>query len=166
MRDRGSKDDAQEFHAPTRGDDQVYSGSNQDFDYPTDADNKKVEYAAPDWSEDNPIPVFIVKGEADIPVINNASYERYALTDAAVEIAGAKRTRTRMIIKADKGNTDEVYIDRDVNISTAFSYRLDPGEFVELNNNDRLWGRCAPTKTGNVSVIQEYDVPLDIPRHV
>lgn len=155
----------QEFDAPERGE-QINSGENQAFDYPTDTDNRKIEYAEPDWSEDNPIPVYVVKGEPDIPVVNNASYERYAITDAAVEIAGAKRTRTRMIVKADAGNTDEVYIDRDVNISTAFSYRLDKGEQVELRNNDRLWARCASGKTGNVSVLQEYDVPLDIPRHV
>lgn len=160
------KNEAEDYVAPVIGE-EVNSGENQDFDYQTEEDNKPVEYAEPDWTHDNPIPVYIVEtGTAEIPVVNDASYERFTITDVASEIAGSKRTRTRMIVKAEKANTDEIYIDRNQSVNTAFSFRLDAGESVLLENNDRLWARCAPTKTALLSVIQEYDVPLDTYKHV
>ena len=155
---------AEEFEAPDRGE-QITHGTNQDFDYPADTDTQPEKLAEPDWSEDNPIPVYIVN-TPEVPQISDSSYERFIIVDSSVEIAGKKRNRTRMIVKNESQSTAEVYIDKSQAVTTAFSFRLNAGDELELKHNDSVWARCDTGDTATVSVVQEYNVPLDVERHV
>lgn len=154
-----------EYEAPERGE-QITHGTNQDSDYPSEADTQPEQLAEPDWSENNPIPVYVVRSTPEVPQIQDSSYSRYTIVDSAVEIAGSKRSRRRMVIKNESQSTAEVYVDRDHTVTPAFSFRLNAGDDLELKHNDAVWAKCDTGDTAAVSVLQEYDVQLDIERHV
>lgn len=151
-----------EYEAPNRGE-QITHGTNQDFDHPTDADTQSEQLAEPDWSEDNPIPVYIVR-TPEVPQVTDWSSERFVVSDSAVNVAGSRRNRTRAIVKNE--GTDPVFIDPQQGVNSAFSFRLAANEEIELKNNGPIWARCDATKTCTLSIVQEYNVPLDIERHV
>lgn len=148
----------EEFHAPQRADQP--KTTNQDFDYPTDADKPKAhEYMEPDWSEDHPIPVYVVE-RPEIPQLQEWSSERFLTVDtSAVQVAGSRRNRNRLVIRNE--GPDPVYLDREQGVMPAFSYRLAANEREELFHNAQVWARCDVGKSATVSVVQEYTVPLD-----
>lgn len=148
----------QEYIAPLRADQP--ETSNQDFDYPTDADKPIAnEFPEPDWSENNPIPVYVVE-RPEIPQVLNWSSERFLTVDTgAVQIAGSRRNRTRMVIRNE--GPDPVFVDPEASVMAAFSFRIAANEDLELLHNASVWARCDVGKSATVSVAQEYTVELD-----
>lgn len=149
----------EEYVGPDRG--ETVETTNQDYDYPTTSD-KPGDLYKPEWGDDNPIPVYVVERPRQ-PQITEWSSERFIVADSAVQIAGSRRNRVRMVVKNE--GTDSVYIDPTQGVNAAFSFRLAQNEEVELTNNGQVWARCEATDTATISVVQEYDVPLD-DRHV
>lgn len=131
--------------------------SNQDIDYPTEGD-KDALFPEPDWSEDNPIPVYVVE-RPETPQVLEWSSLRVPVTDSAIQLAGGRRNRTRVVVKNE--GTDAVHIGRDEQVSDAFNFRLAANEEIEMLHNGAVWARCASGDTATVDVIQEYTVELD-----
>jgi hypothetical protein len=154
--------DPVEFEAPKRGE-QINHGENQASDYTAETDTQAEPLMEPDWSEDNPIPVYIVH-TPEVPQITDWSSERFVITETAVNVAGSRRNRKRAVVKNE--GPDPVYIDPGQGVGSAFSYGLKLDEEIELKNNGAIWARCDATDTATLSIVQEYDVPLDIERHV
>lgn len=148
-----------DYVAPTLAPDDRTPDTNQDYDYPTDAD-RQPDFPEPDWSEDKPIPVYVVE-RPETPQVLEWSSNQIGVTDRAVEIAGARRNRTRMIVKND--GADTVYIGRDMALNTALNFTVKSGEQIEMLHNGAVWAKCASTETATVNVIQEYTVELDSP---
>lgn len=151
-----------EYEAPNRGE-QITHGTNQDSDYPSENDTQPEHLAEPDWSEDNPIPVYVVR-TPEVPQITDWSSERFIVSDSAVNVAGSRRNRTRAVVKNE--GPDQVFIDPQQGLSSAFSFGLKLDEEVELKHNGAIWARCDSGDTATLSIVQEYNVPLDIERHV
>lgn len=145
----------EDYEAPKRG--EHVETTNQDFDYPTEVD-KEPELPEDVWSEDTPIPVYIVD-RTETPELQNWSSERFQVVDSAIQLAGARRNRTRMVVKNE--GADPVFIDPEQSVTSAFSFRLAANEEVELLHNASVWARCDATESAQVSVIQEYTVSLD-----
>lgn len=145
----------EEYEAPTIA--EQPPTSNQDIDYPTDADTEP-EPMQPDWSDDNPIPVYIVE-RPEIPQVLDWSSQRMPVTDNAIQIVGARRNRTRVVVKNE--GTDAVHIGRDEQVIDAFNFRLAANEELEMLHNGAVWARCASGDTATVNVMQEYTVELD-----
>lgn len=147
-----------EYEAPTRA--EQPPTSNQDFDYPTDADKATAnEFDEPDWSEANPIPVYIVE-RPEIPQILDWSSDRATIVDTeSDQIAGARTNRTRIVVRNE--GPDPIFIDRGPETMPAFSSRLAANEREEMFHNGAVWARCDTGKTAVVSVIQEFTVELD-----
>lgn len=156
MDPKHNQSDPAEYVAPQRVDQP--ETTNQDYDYATDAD-KEPAIAQPDWSEDQPIPVYIVERPA-IPQILDWSSLRVAVGDQPVQLVGARRNRTRTIVKNE--GPDPVFVGQDMTIN-AMGFRLAANEREEFLHNDSIWARCDAGKTGTVSVLQEFTVELDSP---
>lgn len=145
----------EEYDAPNRG--EQVADTVQDYDYPTDAD-KEPELMQPDWSEDQPIPVYIVE-RPETPQILDWTGNRFVIGENAVEIVGARRNRTRTIISNE--GTDAVFLARDMAVSTELNLRLAANASIEMLHNGAVWARCASGDTATVDVLQEYTVELD-----
>lgn len=146
----------QEFVAPQRVDQPPTT--NQDIDFPTEAD-KEPQPLEPDWSEDRPIPVYVVDRE-ETPQISEWSSVRFGVTDQPVELAGSRRNRNRLLIRNEGVN--EVYLGNDMTVN-SMNYGLPANAEVEMLHNGSVWARCASGESATVNIIQEYTVELDSP---
>lgn len=144
-----------EYDAPDRG--EQVADTVQAYDYPTDTD-KEPELMQPDWSEDQPIPVYLVN-RPEAPQIFDWTGGRFVITESAVEIVGARRNRTRAVITNE--GTDPVFLGRDMAVSTELNFRLAANASIEMLHNGAVWARCASGESGTVNVLQEYTVELD-----
>lgn len=131
--------------------------SNQDIDYPTDADTEPAPLQ-PGWSEENPIPVYMVE-RPEIPQVMEWSSQRVPVTDNAIQIVGARRNRTRVVVRNE--GTDAVHVGRDEQVTDAFNFRIAANEDLEMLHNGAVWARCASGDSATVNVMQEYTVELD-----
>jgi hypothetical protein len=148
-----------EYDAPERVDQP--KTSNQDYDYPTDAD-KGFEPLKPDWDESNPIPVYIVE-RPEIPQKLDHATDRILVTALKSEqLAGSRENRTRLVLRNE--GPDPVYIGPTSDVMPAFASRLAINEREEFFSNASMWARCDPTKTATVSIVQEFTVELDTHR--
>lgn len=161
MEDKTKKD--ADYVAPVIGE-EVNSGENQDYDYPADQDTKPVDFPEPDWSADNPIPVYQVD-RPQIPDIVEWSSNRITIVDQPVQIIGANRNRLRALIQNEGGGA--VYIGPDMSVSTAMAYKLNVAAnyTIEMTHNSDVWARCAAGDSAVVNVLQEYTVNLDNAKH-
>lgn len=151
--------DTGDYVAPTLAPDDRTPDTNQDYDYPTDAD-KQPDFPEPDWSHDQPIPVYVVE-RPEAPQVLDWSSTQINVTANAVEILGARRNRTRVIIKND--GTNAVIIGKDMALNTALNFSLSANEQIEMLHNGSVWARCAAGETATVNVMQEFTVELDSP---
>lgn len=147
----------EEYEAPTRA--EQPPTSNQDIDYP-DQDDKTPEVMEPDWSHDQPIPVYIVE-RPEAPQVLDWSGLRVSVTANAVELVGARRNRTRCIIQNE--GTNEVYLRRDMAVSTGLDFAVPANGSIEMLHNGSVWARCATGESATVNVLQEFTVELDSP---
>lgn len=148
----------QEYDAPTRA--EQPPTSNQDIDYPGPQDTTPVA-ETPDWSHDNPIPVYLVE-RPQTPQVQDWSGLRVSVTANAVELVGARRNRTRCVIQNE--GTNEVYLrpTMDVN-TTGLDMAIPANGSVEMLHNGSVWAKCSTGESATVNILQEYTVELDNP---
>lgn len=151
-------DGPEEYIAPERGE-QIQDGADHDTDFPGEADTQPEQLFEPDWSHDNPIPVYIVS-TPEVPQIVEWSSTRITVQDAPVQILGAKRNRVRAIIQNEGGGA--IFIGPDMSVSTALAYKLNVAAnyTIEMTHNSDVWARCAAGDSAVINVIQEYVVEL------
>lgn len=131
----------------------------QHHDYPTQEDAAPIQLPEPDWSETNPVPVVIVS-DAETPQFRDYSSDRFTVqANDAAEIAGAKRTRTRLLI-TNNDETNSVFIDKHPLMSVSMVYEIRADQTLEMFHNQSVWARCSSGQTADISVIQEYDVDM------
>lgn len=150
-----------EYVAPPRGVDVMTESTNQDVDYPV-AGEPIQEWRHPDdWTNENPLPVYQVQ-LPNPQSISQWSGERFFVDSGQpVELAGAKRNRTRLLLK-NKG-PNSVFLNDNSSVNTALAYELAMGdEPLELRHNSNVWAKCATGETASVSVVQEWDVDMDL----
>lgn len=147
-----------EYVAPTRA--EQPPTSNQDIDYPG-PDDVTPEAMEPDWSEDRPIPVYIVDRQ-ETPEIQDWSGLRVSVTGNAVEVVGARRNRTRTVIQNEGPN--EVYLRRDMAVNTTgLDLAIPVNGSLEMLHNGSVWARCSTGESATLNVLQEFSVELDSP---
>lgn len=148
----------QDYEAPTRA--EQPPTSNQDIDYPGPED-VTPQAMEPDWSHDQPIPVYIVDRQ-ETPQFEDWSGIRVAVTANAVELVGARRNRKRCVIQNE--GTNEVYLRRTMDVNTTgLDFAVPANGSIEMLHNGSVWAKCAAGESATVNVLQEFTVDLDSP---
>lgn len=144
-----------EYQAPDRGEQVLSETPASDF---PGKESTLVPFPDPDFSDMQPVPVYDVTPDAD-PEQVLFSATSMTITSEAVEIAGAKPSRKRLVIL--NTGPDSVTIGPDQGISAVFGFILPINQSITLENNARVFARCAATKTAGLSIIQEYGLNVD-----
>lgn len=149
----------EDYDAPDRGD-SLDSGESQATDYPTE-DAPIPELAEPEYSEALPVPVYDVSPDKEPEIIGWSSQRLTVTSDRPVELAGARRNRTRLLIFNE--GTDTVYVGVNAQVSANFAYGMGAtlGTTLELLHNSSVWAICAATETATVNVVEEYVIDTD-----
>lgn len=150
---------SQSYEAPERGED-VHLES-WERDYPTDEDTTIVEFPEPDWSAAEPIPVYVVN-PASAPEVKDWSSSRAYVTTQPVEVAGARRNRSRLFIRNE--GPDDCYIGGDATtVSAGHSYKVGAtnDRVIELWHNSSVFALCASGDEATLNIIDEYTVDMN-----
>lgn len=146
-----------DYEAPTREEQPPASTPADDFPGP---DAPVQDFPAPMFSDIDPVPVFDVT-PAKEPELIRWSSERATIDEfTAVQIAGGRKNRTRMVLTNE--GPEAVYLGPNMQVGVGFSFSLfGPVNQLELFTNEEVWARCAPGETAVIGIIQEYAVELD-----
>lgn len=146
-----------EYEAPARGD-AVPQQAGEDIDYVGEAATVD-DYPKPDWSEENPIPVYDVSRQDTPELIEWTASRGPVSSAAAVQLFGARRNRNRAVLY--NAGPNSVYLGQNDQLNRELSYELAMGAALELTHNSAVYARCVDAETAVVSWLQEYTVSLD-----